>query len=368
MRIDFFLFFISLLFFLLGLLLEDVTSTGLQWIAVLKYIPLLVLYARYFNRSFSSFLPIFFAIFLFLWSFLGGHYSMVGLLVTGMVPVTMYVYTRIQFSRKEISYIALLLSLAFPLYLIICLGTHFSRNPNQIAFKILILAVSIFFCVYANGGKKRFVWHTVRGKKRTLLSPGLLALLGIVFVLILYTESRNSLLVYLFLIAAFVVRNRVAKWDKWGWILFGLLVLFVLYPFVYCLLSNSFKGTAETEMMGQDVFSGREYIWTYIFAQLTDPASFFFGKIDTDWWDKSMHNSALDIVVRYGVPTMVAMELMVFFYFKRICSIIRDDNKYKPLLLLIIGTMIWGLNESGLFLGFSFFLFLPYSILHSKNP
>ena len=368
MRLDFFLFFISLFFSLAGLLLEDVTSAGLQWIAVLKYVPLLILYAKHFRRSFSSFLPILFAVFLLAWSFLGGHYGMVAMLGTIMVPVMMYVYTRIQFSRKEISGIALLLALAFFLYIIICFVTHFRQNPNQIAFKILILTVNLFFCLYTNG-RKRFVWYSESGRKHTLISPGILAILGISFLLILYTESRNSLLVFLILVMAFVFRKRVAEWNIWGWLLFVLLVLFVLYPFVYCLLSDSFKGTGGTEMMGQDVFSGREYIWVYIFAQLADTTSFLFGNIDTSWWDKSMHNSALDIVVRNGVPTMVIMELMVLFYFKRICSIIKNknNNKYKPLLLLVIGTMIWGLNESGLFLGFSFFLFFPYSILHSKN-
>ena len=118
-------------------------------------------------------------------------------------------------------------------------------------------------------------------------------------------------------------------------------------------------------MMGQDVFSGREYIWASIFAQLTDSSHFLFGGIDTDWWGKSMHNSAIDIVVRYGVPGAVIIELIIFYYFKKVC--LMCNNHYRPLLLLIITTMIWGLNESGLFLRLSYFLYFPYCILLSKN-
>jgi hypothetical protein len=362
MKLDFSLYFISLLFALLGLLLEEFTSAGTQWIALLRYLPLLVLYAKYFRLDFASFLPVIFALYLFSLSFLGGHYNMIGMVVTAMLPVTLFVYTKIVFSRKQISLIFLMVLAAYFLYVIIAFAGHIPINPNQVSFKILLFTVVLFFCIYTNS-KRRIVINTIAGRKRAIGVPGLYFLLGLSFLLILLTKGRNSLLVYLLLFAAFLVRNKVAKWDKWGFILSGLLVIYVVYPFVYCLLSSGMKG--QTEMMGQDVFSGREIIWSYIFAQVTDPMSFIFGKIDTEWWNKSMHNSALDIVVRYGVPTMVIIELIILYYFKKYCTI--TMNNYKPLLILIIVTMIWGVNESGLFLGFAFFLFLPCCILHSKN-
>ena len=364
MRIDFSLFLVSLIAALIGLLLEDITSIGLLWLSVIKYVPLLALYIKYFRKDFSSFVPILFIFFLFALSFLGGHYSMAGLLVTAMLPVVLFVYTKITFTRKQVSIIFLFTLLTLLLYSILSFSGRFSINPNQVSFRILILTVILFFCLYTNS-RKRFVCYSWRGKKRVLGPPGLFLLIGVPFLLILLTGCRNSLLVYLLLMVAFVFRNRVAKWNIWGLMLFGLLVLFVVYPFVYCLLSTGFASSVDTEMMGQDIFSGREIIWTYIFAQLTDPSAFFWGNIDTTWWNKSMHNSALDIVVRYGAPAMVVVELIVYYYFKKICKII--NNKYKPLLLLVLTTMVWGLNESGMFLGFSFFLFLPYCLLHSKN-
>ena len=366
MKLDPFLFFVSLFFSLAGLLLEDVTSAGLQWVAILKYIPMLILYIKYFDWSFASFLPLVFAIVLLLLSFGGGHYSMAGILVSVMLPVTLFVYTKLTFTRRQISIMVLMFFAAYFLYVIIGFFTHNNINPNQISFKILILTVILFFGIFAKDGGHRLVIHTYNGRKRILGPPGLSFFLVLSLMLILITECRNSLLVYLILIAAFVVKDRVAKWDKWGWILFGLLVLYVLYPFVYCLLSESLHHTANTEMMGQDVFSGREIIWSYLLMKVTtDPTAFFFGDIDTEWWGKSMHNSALDFLVKYGVPIMVIMELIVLFYFNKICSTIK--NKYKPLFLLVIGTMIWGVNESGMFLGFSFYLFLPCCILRSKN-
>ena len=366
MRIDFFLFLVSLLAALFGLLLEDITSIGLQWISVIRYLALLALYVRCFRADFSFFLPILFSVFLVSLSFLGGHYNMVGMLVTAMLPVTLYVYSKISFSRREISVIQLLILFSYFLYALIAFSGFKYINPNQVSFKILILTVVLFFCAYTRSGGKRIVIHTYKGKKHVLTPPGLLTLLGLSFVLILITECRNSLLIYILLVAAFMVRERVAKWNKWSLLLFGLLILYVVYPFVYCLLSNSFGGASyNTEMMGQDIFSGRQYIWSYIFAQLTDSTSFYFGNIDTEWWGKSMHNSALDIVVRYGFLTMVAVELIILFYFTKYCKIV--NNIFKPLLCLVLTTMIWGVNESGLFLGFSFFLFLPCCILRSKN-
>ena len=366
MRIDFFLFLVSLLAALTGLLMEDITSIGLQWISMIRYLALLVLYVRCFRADFSFFLPILFSVFLVSLSFLGGHYSMIGLLVTAMLPINLYVYSKISFSRREISIIQLLLLFSYFLYALIAFSGIKYINPNQVSFKILILTVILFFCIYTRTGGKRIVIHTFKGKKHVLAPPGLLTLLGLSFVLILLTESRNSLLVYILLVAAFIVRERVAKWNKWGLLLFALLILYVVYPPVYCLLSESFGGASyNTEMMGQDIFSGREYIWSYIYAQLIDPTAFFFGNIDTEWWGKSMHNSALDIVVRYGFPAMVIVELIILYYFIKYSRII--NNKYKPLLCLVLVAMIWGVNESGLFLGFSFYLFLPCCILRSKN-
>lgn len=365
MKFDFSLFLISLVLSLLGLLLEDITSRGIQWLAVFRYLPILLIYIRHLGRNFASFLPVLFAIYLVSQSFLQGHYSLSGMLSTIMLPVILFVYTKLRFSRRQISIIALLVLTSLLLYTVIGIVRRYSINPNQIAFKILILTFIYFFCIHTDDRRRRLVFHSFKGRKRTIGSPGLILVLVLSCLLILYTESRNSLLVYLFLVAAFVVREKVARWRIWELLLLGLLVLYIVYPFVYCLLSDTFKGSAGTEMMGQDIFSGREFIWAYIFAQLADPASFFWGNIDTEWWGRSMHNSALDIVVRYGVPAMVIVELIVYYYFKRICSII--NNNYKPLLLLIITAIIYGLNESGLFLRSSFFLFLPYCILHSKN-
>ena len=351
---------------LTGLLMEDITSVGLQWISMIRYLALLALYVRCFRADFSFFLPILFGVFLLSLSFLGGHYNMVGLFVTTMLPISLYVYTKITFSRRELSIIVLFLLLFYFLYVVIAFSGVFSINPNQISFKILILTVLLFFCIYTKYGGKRIVIYTFKGKKHIIAPPGLLTLLGFSFLLILLTESRNSLLVYCLLIAAFVVRDWLAKWNKWGLLLFALLIIYFVYPPVYCLLSDSFGGASyNTEMMGQDIFSGREYIWSYIYAQLTNSTAFFFGNIDTEWWGKSMHNSALDIVVRYGFPAMIFVELIILYYFKKYCRII--NNKFKPLLCLILATMVWGVNESGLFLGLSFFLFFPCCLLHSKN-
>lgn len=352
--VDFVLLLISLFFSLTGLLLEEIVSIGAV-VSILRYFPILILYIKYFRWNFASILPILFSFFLFSLSYLGGHYSFLGMVVTMMLPVSLFVFTRVRLSRKQIDIIKAMLVIAYMLYIIISFSGIFNINPNQVSFTLLVLTVDIFFCAYTNSGGKRIAG-----------SPGLILLLALSLVLIVLTEGRNSLLVYLMLIMAFLFRKRIDKMNIWGLIMLCLLILFILYPFVYCLLSDGAKSSSQsTEMMGQDIFSGREIIWSYIFAQVSDPSYFYYGGIDTEWWGKSMHNSALDIVVRYGVPTMVVVELVILYYFKRLSTII--NNPFKPLLILIIVTMIWGVNESGIFLGLSFFVFFPYSILHSKN-
>ena len=352
--VDFVLLFISLFFSLSGFLLEEIVSMGAVF-SILKYFPILILYIKYFRWDFASILPILFSLFLFSISSLGGHYSFLGMIVTMMSPVSLFVFTRIRLSRKQIDIVKVMLVTAylFHIFITIIVPNNIYINPNRSSFTLLILTVDIFFCAYIN-----------RGGKSITGSPGLIMLLVISFFLIVLTKGRNSLLVYLMLIMAFLFRKWIDKMNIWGLIMFCLLILFILYPFFYCLLSDSATYSSQnTEMMGQDIFSGREIIWSYIFAQLTDASAFWFGGIDTEWWGKSMHNSALDIVVRYGVPTMVVMELIVLYYFKRFCTII--NYSLRSLLILVIVTMIWGLNESGIFLGLSFFVFLPYGILHS---
>lgn len=352
MKTDFLLFSISLFFFLLGLLLKDVAPSVSLIIAFLKYVPLLVLYIKHLRNNFSSFIPLLFALFLIALMVIGGqNYGVSGLLVAIMVPVSLYVFTCITFTRKQIQIMQWMLLLTYLVYIAISLYFRNSLNPNQVGFTFLILSLDIFTCAYTNNK---------RGKNNVFL----LAFTLCTLLLILYTESRTSLLVFLMLPFAFIFRKKVTKTMLILWIV---LILYLLYPFVYCLLAGdtALRASQDTTLMNQNIFSGREIIWSYVITELMDPAPFWFGGIKTEWWGKSMHNSGIDIIVRYGVPALVFLFLTVSHYFKRIRSLV--NNEYKSLLLLILVTMIWGTNESGLFLGFSFFLFFPFCIIHSKN-
>lgn len=355
MKVDSVLIFVSLFFSLVWLVLKDVASSGLLWIAVFRYVPVLLLYAKYFKWSFRAFLPLLFPIYLLILSLLGdSSYSIQGLLVVAMVPIYLYVFSFITFSPREISLLQILVLFAYLSYVVVGLIYRRIINPNQIAFTYMVLSLLLFFCVYTN----------MSGKNA--MTKLLIVVLAIfTAILILFTRSRNSLLVFLLLPIAFVLRNKVEKFQiVLLWMLF---VLFFLYPWVYTQLAYnfSFRSGQETVFMDQDVFSGREIIWSYVFSELRNPSYFYFGGIDTEWWGKSLHNSALDIVVRYGVPSMLVLALIIILYFKKMCGLI--NNKHKSLLLLVLTLMIWGLNESGLFLGYSYFVFLPYCIIHSKN-
>ena len=352
MKTDFLLFSCSLFFFLLGLLLKDVAPSVSLIIAFLKYIPLLVLYFRHLRKNLSSLFPLLFALFLIALMVMGRQdYGISGLLVAIMVPVSLYVFTCVTFTRKQIQILQWMMMLAYLMYVVISFYFRSKLNPNQVGFTYLILFLDIFICAYTNrkGNKKSF---------------SLYVLILATLLLILYTESRTSLLVFLLLPISFILRNRMKHMVL---IIWAILALYLIYPFVYCLLAEDtvLRSSHDTMMMNQDIFSGREIIWSFIFTELINPSSFWFGGIDTEWWGKSMHNSALDIIVRYGVPSLIMMFLMVAHYFKRICSLV--NNKYRSLLIFVLVTMIWGTNESGLFLGFSFFLFFPYAIIHSKN-
>ncbi len=352
MKLEYLLFCISLFFSLVGLLLKDVAPAGQMIISVFKYVPLLLLYFRNLRKDFSCFLPVLYTLLLIALSFIGGQpYGIAGMLVVIMVPVSLYVFNRITFTRKQIQIIQWMLSLAFIGYVLLSFVFRSRLNPNQVGFTYLILFLDIFICAYTNGkGSSNKVFYITLGL--------------ITFLLILFTRSRTSLLVFLMIPVAFFFRKKV---KNMGLILWVILILYLVYPFVYCLLAGdtALRASHDTMMMDQDIFSGREIIWSYVITELTNPSVFWFGGIDTEWWGKSMHNSAIDIIARYGIPTLIMMYAVIVHYFKRATTLI--NNKYKSLLVLVLVTMIWGANESGMLLGFSFFLFLPYCILHSKN-
>lgn len=357
MKADSICFFVSILFSLIWLLLKDVISSGLQLIALLRYVPILLLYAKFFRKGIPSFLPILFGLFLMLLRIIGNNeYDYLGLLVLTMVPVSLYVFSKIKFTRKQVGLIKSMFFLSFVLYVALSVLKREIVNPNQIGFTYLILFVNFFICSYINSNSKD-----------DKLSPVLVVFWGIVFILILLTESRNSLMVLVLLPIAYYFRKKIDCGNRLVLLLIGILILYLVYPWVYCLLAynSSFRASQGTEVMNQDIFSGREIIWSYVYNELTHPSFFLYGGIDTEWWGKSLHNSALDIVVRYGVPTMIVLSLVIVYYFKIVYSLIR--NKFRPLLLLVLVTMIWGIHESGMFLGYSFFLFLPYSLILSKN-
>ena len=355
MKVDSVLIFISLLFSFAWLVLKDVVTSNLLWIAVLRYVPLLLLYAKYIQWSFRAVVPILFPVFLIIFSIIGdSNYSLQGLLVVAMVPTCLYVFSKITFSHREIRILLLLVFLSYLSYLVVSLLYWNSINPNQIGFTFLILSLILFFCTYTN-----------MSSKNAMTSLFIIVLIITTLVLILFTRSRNSILVFLLLPVAFLFRKRFEKYQVA--IVWMVMIFYFVYPWVYTQLaySSSFSSSQDIVLMDQDVFSGREIIWSYVYSQMRNPSVFFFGGIDTEWWGKSLHNSAMDIIVRYGVPSMVALSLIIVFYFKNFFKSI--NNKYKSLLLLMLIAMIWGLNESGMFLGYSFFLFLPYCIIHSKK-
>lgn len=355
MKVDSVLIFISLLFSFAWLVLKDVASSGLLWIAVLRYVPLLLLYAKYIQWSFRAVLPILFPVFLIILSIIGNSsYNIQGLLVVAMVPTCLYIFSKITFSHREIRILLLLVFLSYLSYLIISFLYIRIINPNQIGFTFLVLSLILFFCAYTN-----------MSRKDAMTSLLIIVLFVVTFVLILLTRSRNSILVFILLPIAFFFRNRFEKY--FGVILWVVMILYFVYPWVYTQLAygSSFISSQDIVLMDQDVFSGREIIWSYVYSQLKNTSIFLFGGIDTDWWGKSLHNSAMDIIVRYGVPSMIALSFIIILYIKLFFKGI--NNKYKSLLLLVLVAMIWGLNESGMFLGYSFFLFLPFCIIHSKN-
>ena len=355
MKSDSILFLISLFFSFVWLVVKDVTSSSMMVLSILRYLPIIILYIKYFKSTYAAIIPVFFLLALFtLYLFSENEYSVAGMIVTGMFPTYLYVVNRVKLSRDQISFVALLAILAYVFYVLISYNfiNEVSINVNQVAFTYLIFTVIILICILSNYAKSI--------KRNMLIS----ILLVVSSFLILYTESRNSILVFFLLLFSVIFKGKLTK--HLNLILLIILIFYILYPWVYCQMAKNFffRYTNDTNFMGQDVFSGRNIIWNYIFNKLRYPSTFLSGGINTDWWGKSMHNSALDIVTRYGVPTLLALFLIILFYFRESLALI--SNKFKSLLIIILVTMVWGVNESGLFLGYSYFLFLPLCFIRSK--
>lgn len=352
MKSDSILFFISLVFSFVWLAIKDVTSSSMIFLSFLRYIPIIILYVKYFKWTYSAIIPVLFMLAMFaLYQLSECEYSVAGIIVTGMLPTYLYIVNRVKLSHNQISFVALLTILTLTFYVLLSYNNN-SINPNQVGFTYLILTVIILICLLLNYAKST--------KRNIFIS----ILLVVCFFLILHTESRNIFLIFLLIILSYYFKEKFANYLSL--LLLIILIVYILYPWVYCQLANNFifRVANDTNFMGQDVFSGRNIIWNYIFNQLRYPSVFLFGGIDTEWWGKSMHNSALDIVTRYGVPTMLVLFLIIIFYFRESLALISE--KYKSLLIVILVTMIWGVNESGIFLGYSYFLFLPLCLIRSK--
>lgn len=352
MKSDSIMFLISLFFSLVWLVIKDVTSSNMIGLSLMRYIPILILYVKYFKWTFTAIIPALFMLAMFaLYLFSGYEYSLAGIIVTGMVPTYLYIVNRVKLSHNQISLVALLSLLALAFYVLLSYNNN-RINPNQVGFTDLILTVILLFCLllyYANSAKRNIF---------------ISFLLAVCLFLILHTESRNSLIIFILVISSYYFKDKFTNYLRL--LLLVILIVYILYPWVYCQMANNytFRTANDTNFMGQDVFSGRHIIWNYIFKQLQYPMTFLFGGIDTEWWGKSVHNSALDIVTRYGVPTTLVLFLIIIFYFRESLALISE--KYKSLIIVILVTMIWGVNESGLLLGYSYFLFLPLCLIRSK--
>ncbi len=350
-KTDFLLLFISFVFSLLWLLLKDVESSLSIVVTLLRYIPILFLYIKYFRPKFDAILPILLLLYsVFLYLFGGYSYNWQTMLVLVMIPITLFVYCQLALSKQEISLIVLSSIVSFFIYFII--SNRFYINPNQVAFVFLVLFLIIFNGQFLNS----------KYQDRMTLAMAIIIIISLIA--IYRTESRTSLMVFLLIPIAFLFKKRFKNLKLIYWII---VVMGVLYPWVYCQFASdySWRYNVNTNLMDQDIFSGRQIIWNFIFSQLGDSSHFWFGGMDTSWWDKSMHNSSLDIISTFGVPTFVILVFVIYFYFNKICNLCQEH--LRPLLLLVLVAMIWGLNESGLLMGYSYFLFLPFCLILSKQ-
>lgn len=206
-------------------------------------------------------------------------------------------------------------------------------NPNALAIWLAMFLIALLICFSVEQNK--------------LLKLLLFASAASLLPIILATESRNSLLSCILVIAALIIvmlrsrKQRTERLPNWALLIFTLLPVIVFFAYMYIISPNmDFFNDVFSFLVSQGKsLSSRAGVWQTVINYLGP--CFFFGKYNL-FYNHQMHNSLMTIYCMFGAP--VTCLISAVFY-----NVIKKKNIYTQIALL--GIWSTGCFETSIFTG-----------------
>ena len=222
-----------------------------------------------------------------------------------------------------------------------------SYSKNTIAEMLFLCTALIFLFLYQN-----------RDLRVRLLLAGMFVLTA-VGILNLHCRAALICLVLFLLFHLF----RLAR--KRPGVLFGLAVVLcvagTLMPVLYISLFNE-VGLGWLNVLGKDLFTGREYIWRLNFSALTSsPMTLLFGTPRQFHYaiDNNLHNLYLFILVRGGLVGMAAYWSIFLAAFRKCTLGLDPTGASHGYAYLALSILLYGFFE----VSYLWNIFLPFGLL-----
>lgn len=161
--------------------------------------------------------------------------------------------------------------------------------------------------------------------------------------LIFLTDSRTCILVSVVIIAYYFLGKRI-KIPKW------IIAVAIVFPLVFLLVYSYMYANGEymnLQILGKDLYSGREVYFLNQFSQLA--GNYAFGDIK-QYHFTNMHNGPLTIIASCGILGYIWWFLFYFFTIRRYYSGAKSPVQFISL-VAIFGVFIHSSSEAVLIVG-----------------
>ncbi len=221
-------------------------------------------------------------------------------------------------------------------------------NPNGFGFILFVLS-TVALSYYANSKNKFYLLVSFALCAFQIIYSARISILSNLLVYFLYLLSRNN-------------KNGNLK------LLYGIFIFFmliqILFPYVYADVLFKLIGKGKIIILGKDIFTGRQIIWTEWFKQMQGNYLFGIGNNFVSSWVMdgvtdgriSIHNSSLAIVSNFGIITYIFYFLFLSRLFKPKKTLPLNDNRNNRdamNLIYLSAVMLNGLTDTVLISAFN---------------
>ncbi len=205
-----------------------------------------------------------------------------------------------------------------------------NANPNSVSFILMITSI--------------FILQKLAGVKSAINKSLLFILLVAVYAMQLRFQGRIALLGSLLCLGYFLIRKYVDRLSKKTvfTIVFTILILSPVFCYFYSVTLFELIGKGNLIIMGKDLFTGRQVIWSEAFGALEGNWLIGLGNTFKSSWivngvdeaSTNLHNQMMGCLVCFGFVNMLSFALIYSLSIARIWA--KTDFKFVGVLLVIL--------------------------------